>query len=80
MNLIEEELFTEALIKEARKLNPKIGYYVQRLSPALSGNLEVKLTNGVIAIGRLVLHEYARSGNKTPISFIEETALSFRPL
>jgi hypothetical protein len=79
MNILEEANFAESLVKEARKLNPKIGYFVGRITPPLSGDLIVKLTNGKIKIGTLALLEFRRSGKNTPRIFIEDIACSFEP-
>jgi hypothetical protein len=77
MNISEEANFAESLVKEARKLNPKIGYFVGRIAPPLSGDLIVKLTNGTIKIGTIALLEFRRSGKNTPRTFIEDIAWSF---
>jgi hypothetical protein len=79
MNISEEANFTESFVKEARRLNPKIGYFVGRITPPLSGDLIVKLTNGTIKIGTLALLEFRRSGKNTPKILIEDIAWSFEP-
>jgi hypothetical protein len=77
MNILEEKLYSKLLIEEAKKLNPSMGYFAELTNKPLSGDVTVRLSNGTARIGRLILHEFARSGKKTPRSFIEEVAWSF---